>query len=178
MKKLTIYVLCALMTLSLVACGGKNKTQDANGVIGGDPATWRPVEDETTVQPASPFIDCSTLEEAAHIAGFDMTIPETIEGYSTRIIQAIDNEMIQAIYTADENDIMIRKAALKEDISGDYTTYDSEEKITVDDVEITVKGYGETKYLATWINGEFSYSVQVSVGTDMESIMELVHTVK
>ena len=45
-------------------------------------------------------------------------------------------------------------------------------------MEITVKGYGETKYLATWINGEFSYSVQVSVGTDMESIMELVHTVK
>ena len=86
--------------------------------------------------------------------------------------------MIQAIYTADENDIMIRKVALKEDISGDYTTYDSEEKITVDDVEITVKGHGEIKYLATWINGEFSYSVQVSVGTDMESIMELVHTVK
>ena len=86
--------------------------------------------------------------------------------------------MIQAIYTADENDIMIRKAALKEDISGDYTTYDSEEKITVDDVEIIVKGYGETKYLAIWINSEFSYSVQVSVGTDMESIMELIHIVK
>ena len=48
--------------------------------------------------------------------------------------------MIQVIYSADENQILIRKALGTRNISGDYNNYQKEETITVDEMQVTLKG--------------------------------------
>ena len=128
MKKLLAIALCAGMTLSMTACGGKTSdgsvaaqnTTDSNTtttaesteepLIGGDPATWEPALDTETdegenTQIPNPFITCSTLKEASELAGFDFTAPESVDGYSYKEISAIENEMAQITYfNSDELD--------------------------------------------------------------------------
>ena len=129
MKKLLAIALCAGMTLSMTACGGRtadenaaaqNTATDSNTtittesteepLIGGDPATWGPALDTETdegenTQIPNPFITCSTLKEASELAGFDFTAPESVDGYSYKEISAIENEMAQITYfNSDELD--------------------------------------------------------------------------
>ena len=104
MKKLLAIVLCAGMTLSMTACGGRtadenvaaqNTATDSNTttteesteepLIGGDPATWGSALDTETddgenTQIPNPFITCSTLKEASELAGFDFNAPESADG--------------------------------------------------------------------------------------------------
>ena len=89
---------------------------------------------------ANPFVDCQTMEAAAEVAGFEYRTPEQVEVCSENKIQAVDQEMIQVIYSADENQILIRKALGTRNISGDYNNYQKEETITVDEMQVTLKG--------------------------------------
>lgn len=88
---------------------------------------------------ANPFVDCQTMEAAAEVAGFEYRTPEQVEVCSENKIQAVDQEMIQVIYSADENQILIRKAPGTRNISGDYNNYQKEETITVDEMQVTLK---------------------------------------
>ncbi|WP_349768839.1 RNA polymerase sigma factor [Hungatella hominis] len=74
------------------------------------------------------------------MAGFEYRTPEQVEVCSENKIQAVDQEMIQVIYSADENQILIRKALGTRNISGDYNNYQKEETITVDEMQVTLKG--------------------------------------
>ena len=89
---------------------------------------------------ANPFVDCQTMEAAAEVAGFEYRTPEQVDVCSENKIQAVDQEMIQVIYSADENQILIRKAPGTRNISGDYNNYQKEETITVDEMQVTLKG--------------------------------------
>ena len=84
MKKLLAILMSAAIALSIAACGAEKP-------IGGDPA------DKSNVEILSPFADCETLEEAQEKAGFDMTLPETIDGYDSRKISVIEDELISVI---------------------------------------------------------------------------------
>ena len=113
---------------------------------------------------ANPFVDCQTMEAAAEVAGFEFRTPEQVEGISEKKIQAVDQEMIQVIYSADENQILIRKAPGTRNISGDYNNYQKEETITVDERQVTLKGNDGVIALATWSANDYSYSIYVSAG--------------
>lgn len=182
MKKMITLVLCIAMAFSMVACStqsGKTTDTSNEALIGGDPATWGPDEnDDNALQPASPFIDCDTMKKASEMAGFDITVPESIDGYEKREIQAVENTMIQVNYLSDDTDVMIRKGIGQKDISGDYTDYETEKTVTVDDSNVTVKLNGDKAYLATWTNGEHAFAVQAEAGMDMESMTGLIQSVK
>ena len=130
MKKLLALTLCAITIFSMTACGNTSEST------------------EDLVEIPNPFIDCDSLEDAIKIAGFEIRVPDSIDGYSNRFIQAIDQYMIQvfyytsseisddtgnttfsenteitenAAYTEDSRDqILLRKAIGTDDISGDY----------------------------------------------------------
>ena len=76
MKKLITMILCVLTVCSLAACGSKSASNGNNEI-------------------PNPFIDCNTLEDAAKIAGFDITVPDAIDEYTDRTIQAVDKDLIQ-----------------------------------------------------------------------------------
>ena len=136
------------------------------------------------MQIANPFVDCESLDAAAEIAGFDFTVPETVEGYPDRMIQAIANDLIQVFCTtgdmaqSDTEYILLRKGVGTEDISGDYNEYASVTEEDVNGRTVTLKGDGEQVYLATWTDGGYSYSVSVSDGAELDTVLALVNALK
>lgn len=173
-------------------------------MIGGDPATWGPADDTEpgegeNVQIPNPFITCSTLKEASDLAGFDFTAPTSTDGYSYEEISAIENEMAQITYfNADEldgltdeelneidwekvdfssHDLVIRKAAGDENISGDYNEYPEIYNVTVDDKEVTMKGEDGNVRVATWNIDGYSYAIIASDAVTSDYVINLIHNV-
>ena len=155
-----------------------NLTNEEAAQYGVEPAT------SETVQIANPFVDCDSFEAAATVAGFAITAPETVEAYPNRMIQAVADNMIQVFYTtgdlADERTehILVRKAVGSEDVSGDYNDYASVTEQDINGTTVTLKGDGKLIYLAVWTDGDFSYSVAVSNGTDLDTMLKLANTLE
>lgn len=136
------------------------------------------------VQIANPFVDCDDFDVAAELAGFAISVPETVDGYPLRLIQAVDGDMIQVFYAtgdlADEaaQRVLLRKAVGSEDVSGDYNEYAEVFEQDVGGRTVTFKGDGSLVYLAVWTDGSYSYSVSVSDGADLDAILALVNGLK
>ena len=79
MKKEMMAILAAGLMFAVAACGEKAGDVNERTDI---------IEDQ--VQIPNPFVDCETMEEAGKLAGFSLTAPESIDGYSDRIIQAVE----------------------------------------------------------------------------------------
>ena len=141
------------------------------------------VETEPLTQIPNPFIDCDTLDDAAKIAEFPVTLP-SIDGYPGRWIQAIKNEMIQVCDYSGEyaeegsESVLFRKGVGAEDISGDYNVYDAETEHDVNGKTVTLKGDGKLVYLAIWTDGGYSYSISASAGMDANAMLALVNGLK
>lgn len=180
MKKLFVTALCAILVISLAACGkqaamkgGASRTDETrtNEGLGGN-----------SVQIPNPFVDCTTLEDAQELAGFNMTVPGKMpEGYSESAIRVIKNKMIEVIYTNGDQEICIRKGTGSEDISGDYSEYGETNTVSVDDVQVTMKGNDGKVNVATWVDGEYTFAITVNPGgTGMDSaiISEMVNSIQ
>ena len=178
MKKMMTLTICAVVALSITACassGAAAKTPITETTAITKSTTPMNTSPDTMI--ANPFVDCQTMEAAAEVAGFEFRTPEQVEGISEKKIQAVDQEMIQVIYSADENQILIRKAPRTRNISGDYNNYQKEETITVDEMQVTLKGNDGVIALATWSANDYSYSIYVSAGMAQDSIVSLVQAI-
>lgn len=115
MKKLIALTLCTITAFSITTCGNTSTTAHADtdtssitSVINDPvnpidssettadtvttPSTLSSDSTESTedlVEIPNPFIDCDSLEDAKKIAGFEIRVPDAIDGYSDRFIQAI-----------------------------------------------------------------------------------------
>ena len=169
-----------------------------SGLLGTDSRTWSSQND--SVEIPNPFTDCTTLEEAAALSGFSLIAPEKIEGYSQKTITVIENEMIQILYhNADEysdlsdeelneidwekagfmpDNVLIRKAISDEDISGDYNEYENTKTVSVNDLQVTLRGNGERVNVATWKDGEYAYAISTGTDISSEKMLELISAVK
>ncbi len=150
---------------------------------------------EDQVQIPNPFVDCETMEEASKLAGFSLTAPESIDGYSDRIIQAIEGELVQVIFTRNQcieledleepaaelentdfksHDLTIRKGTGMDDISGDYSEYPEVETVTVDDKTVTLKEKDGLVHTAIWNTDGYSYAVYAADGVSADVMTALV----
>lgn len=149
-------------------------------------APSEPARGDVIIGMPNPFITSKTLEEASALVGFSMELPaeDKIPAWVTTTVyktSTVDTKLLEVIYAADDTfakEIRIRKAISdKEDISGDYTDYEKEETVILEDKTISAKSNGGKLYLATWEEGEFSYSVRFSDGvtaTELEEFVELI----
>ena len=198
-KKWMALVLCAVLALSLVACGtsGNNTqndttddtsnsttddtTNDTGSTNSGatDTDTSTDTADGST-EIANPYVDCETLEEAGELAGFDISVPDEIDGgYTQGTIQAVENEMIQVIYTTEAGEeITLRKGTGTEDISGDSTAYAEENTLDVDGTSVTARGDGGLVYAAAWTDGTYTYAITASAGLESDSVSALVPSIQ
>lgn len=174
-KKVTLMILCAAAMLSMAACGDKEEKS-----IGAETAGQTVVENEEKIptdgattttteeilvgdntQIPNPFTDCDTLADAAVLAGFDIIVPDSVDGYEERAITAMENDMIQVLYLHGDDQICVRKAAGEEECSGDYNVYSEEKTVTAGDREITLRGNNGKVMVAVWTEGGYSYSIGV-----------------
>ena len=183
MKKLIVTLLAAMLLLSLCACAGKETKETAAPET--EPGTEARTEtaaapeDETHmglggVQIANPFVDYDTLEEAAAQTGFELTVPETVEGYPERMIQVMDGAMLQVIWLNGEDRLFVRKAAGSEDVSGDYNVYSDVRTLTVGEREVTLQGEAGAYSLATWQANGYSYAVMADDPMSAEALTALI----
>ena len=198
-KKWLALVLCAVLALSLVACGtsGNNTqndttddtsnsttddtTNDTGSTNSGatDTDTSTDTADGST-EIANPYVDCETLEEAGELAGFDISVPNEIDGgYTQGTIQAVENEMIQVIYTTEAGEeITLRKGTGTEDISGDYNEYAEENTLDVDGTSVTARGSDGLVYAAAWTDGTYTYAITASAGLESDAVTALVPSIQ
>lgn len=123
---------------------------------------------EAFAAPASPYIPCADMDEAAKLAGFSMTVPGTPDR-----IEAWAGEMLQVFYDGEQATLCIRKAPGREDISGDYNVYPQVE--TVDG--ITLKGENGSVRLALWTADGYTYAVSLAQGATRREVLALVHEI-
>lgn len=180
MKKNFIIALSTALALSLVACGGKQITSEKNTAI--ETTENETASAEGKVEIPNPFVEYDTLEEAVEAVGFDITVPDAIDGYPEKIVRALvrdDFKMIEVIYQNEEgNEIRIRKAPGSDDISGDYNEYEQSSQMMLGEREVITKGNGETVSLATWTNDDFTYSVTVSDAMTDEALSNLIISIR
>lgn len=187
MKKFAAVMLAAALVTAASGCDGEKKiyvpetTENEEILIGGDPATWGPDGGEgENVQIPNPWQEYQTLEEAAAAAGFDLTAPESIDGYSEKNISVLSGaeSILDITFRNDSEQICIRKAAGAEDISGDYNVYDKTETVSVGELEVTEKGNGGSVNLALWNDGGYTYSLYISAGASADETAKLISEIR
>lgn len=164
MKKLLAILMSAAIALSIAACGAEKP-------IGGDPA------DKSNVEILSPFADCETLEEAQEKAGFDMTLPETIDGYDSRKISVIEDELISVIFiNGEDGQICFRKGIGEQDVSGNFTECAESEQVDMSGTTVTLKGGDGKVNLAVWTKDGYAYSISSTDGLNKVTMTDLFMT--
>lgn len=144
-------------------------------------------EDDEIIGMPSPIIDYDALKEAEDAVGFEITLPEALDGYSESVISTISDDTIQVIYSNDDGrEITIRKAEGTADISGDYNVYTEECAATVNGDVVTISGNDGKYNVATWTANDFTYSIYTSdmlssqypsEGISMDEMIEIVRSV-
>ena len=171
MNKIIRICLVFMLAMSIAACGKKETAAEQN-------------DSQSETQIPNPWTDCGTLEEAAQIAGFEMTVPDTIDGYPNTMIQAMDKTMIQVFYSdkaigeEDCKTVLIRKGLGEEDISGDYNEYTENTTAVMNGVEVSLRGGGGLVHTAAWMQDGYSYSIAADDGMSAEQIEKLVEIIK
>ena len=166
MKKLIVISLVLIMIVFTAACGAGSEEEEGNTQI------------------PNPFIDAADLTEAAEIAGFDITVPDRIEGYPEILIQAIKDEMIQVSFyegePGDDNykEVLIRKATGSDDISGDYNEYSENETAAIAGLDVSLRGEEGMIKVASWTQDGFAYAIDSSEGLTREEIEKFIELVK
>ena len=131
--------------------------------------------EETGTQIPNPYVDYETLEEACEAAGVSLRLPDSIEGYERIDYQAIDGQTVNVIYTAaDGSMLLIRKAKGSEDISGDYNEYEHNSEQTINDIDVQVRGDGDTLSAAVWYDNGEAYSMTVDRPMEKDRGLELL----
>ena len=116
----------------------------------------QPVTDYGRIQPQAPELEVLPF------------VPQQVS-YS------LIGDLAQVQYRAGEDTVTCRKAPGQADISGDYQTYAQTEILEIGGIPVTVRGDGGLISLATWTDGDFSFSLASSqplapdVWTDMLS---------
>ena len=129
------------------------------------------------VQIPNPFENYETLDEAAKAAGFNMTAPDAVDGYTEKSIQVMSGEMIQVLFYDGNSMLHICKAAGNEDISGDYNVYAENRIITVNDHSVTMAGNDGMINLAKWKSNGYTYAAMSDKAMSIEAMTALVSQV-
>ena len=165
----------ALMALPLAACGGKASQEEEPQQT--QEASPQAEESEKSTGVANPFVDCSSAYDAAQVAGFEVTFPESVPGYATRMYQAVEDQLVQCFYGNEGDDarVLIRKGKGVENISGDYNEYAVTETVTIGDVTVEERGDGTLIHVATWSRDGYDYAIDADNGLDAATIEHLVN---
>ncbi len=108
---------------------------------------------------ANPYVEVSSLSEAAKGAGFEMEAPDSIDGYQISNISFIQNELIQVIYTEGESQLYLRKGKGLLDIAGDYNHYLYEEDMLMDSTVVLLKSGDDGIHCVNWYSDRNSFSI-------------------
>jgi len=173
MKKAILITILAAMGMTFTAC----QNADAAAVTTDDTASANvnvgDAEGEN-VQIPNPFAECDTVEEAEDLCGMKISVPDSIDGYSEKSISVMDKQMIQVMFTNDNDDMTFRKAFGSDDISGDYNNYSEKLTENIDGTDVEIRGNDGLYCGAVWQKDGYAYSVFSRNGISKEDMLHYV----
>lgn len=184
-RKVSVTALGLMLAIgALTACGGKQAESPAESQTAASAEITQAAEStaaatDGTEQTANPWIDVRDLKEALKETGVELKVPEKIGDFHLSHVQAIqDGGIVQVFYgsLADqtETQALLRKAKSMEDISGDYTVYPEDRRVSDSEGEVRLRGQDGRVYLATWQRGDYAYSLSLAQGMEEAKIMEVI----
>ena len=184
-RKVSVTALGLMLAIgALTACGGKQAESPAESQTTASAeitqvAASTAAATDGTAQAANPWIDVRDLKEALKETGVELKAPEEIGDFHLSHVQAIqDGGIVQVFYgsLADqtETQALLRKAKSMEDISGDYTVYPEEHRVSDSEGDVRLRGQDGRVYLATWQRGDYAYSLSLAQGMEEAKVMEVI----
>ena len=141
-KHTTLLACSALLAVSLAACS-QPVASDAASTAGS--ASSSATSD--TAQIPNPWTGCTTLADAAALTGYDFTVPDSV--------------LTEVQYSSGNARLCLRKAPGSDDISGDFNQYAESNAVDVDGRSVTLQGNDGQVQLATWLDGDYTYSIGI-----------------
>ncbi len=145
-----------------------------SGIVTHDSSSPDKQENDLT-QAVNGIEECASLDELAAKVNFTVTelkeLPFTTEQIS---YLSFWNTLAEIDYDGSDNSITFRTSKEKEDNSGDYNVYETNETVTINGISVTLKGNNQTYSLAIWQNGEYSYSISLKKGISKEDLTTLL----
>ena len=184
-RKVSVTALGLMLAIgALTACGGKQAESQAESQTTASAEITQAAENtaaatDGTEQAANPWIDVRDLKEALKETGVELKAPEKIGDFHLSHVQAIqDGGIVQVFYgsLADqtETQALLRKAKSMEDISGDYTVYPEDRRVSDSEGEVRLRGQDGRVYLATWQRGDYADSLSLAQGMEDARVMEVI----
>lgn len=184
-RKVSVTALGLMLAIgALTACGGKQAESQAESQTTASAEITQAAEStaaatDGTAETANPWIDVRDLKEALKETGVELKAPEEIGDFHLSHVQAIqDGDIVQVFYgsLADqtETQALLRKAKSMEDISGDYTVYPEDRRVSDSEGEVRLRGQDGRVYLATWQRGDYAYSLSLAQGMEEAKVMEVI----
>ena len=184
-RKVSVTALGLMLAIgTLTACGGKQAESPAESQTTASAEVTQAAEStaaatDGTAETANPWIDVRDLKEALKETGVELKAPEEIGDFHLSHVQAIqDGGIVQVFYggVADqtETQALLRKAKSMEDISGDYTVYPEDRRVSDSEGEVRLRGQDGRVYLATWQRGDYAYSLSLAQGMEEAKVMEVI----
>lgn len=138
---------------------GKDNSNDSSPVLGGNPIK-----------------EYKTIKEAEEVVKFKInTIKVLTDKFNIDNICVISEKIIQIEYNNGKDTINFRAGKSADDIIGDYSKYEFEKSLKLNDKYIKVKGHTEGKVnLSLWQMGDISYSLSTPNGIEEETISEMI----
>ncbi len=184
-RKVSVTALGLMLAIgTLTACGGKQAESPAESQTTASAEVTQAAEStaaatDGTAETANPWIDVRDLKEALKETGVELKAPEEIGDFHLSHVQVIqDGGIVQVFYgsLADqtETQALLRKAKSMEDISGDYTVYPEDRRVSDSEGEVRLRGQDGRVYLATWQRGDYAYSLSLAQGMEEAKVMEVI----
>lgn len=172
----TIRFHTATQVLSLAACAavlavGVVALPDHSGLAASSPAASSESEPMLWAGTES-FSSLAALVSATGIDLPELQLPFEVQQTEYTLIFGTLAQ-VEYIGAAGET-LSIRAEQGTEDVSGDYSTYDSEQIITVGSTTVTLKSMENSVQLAIWQKDGISYAISSEPGLTQEQMLELV----
>ena len=190
MKKYLAILISALLLLSMAACGtgdvssassslpeessGSSSVESESSPEESSSPESEETESSESTQIPNPYVDCTSMEDAAETSGFTLELPEALTQKGEPVIQAIEGTLISVSYPDGKGEIIVRKGSGEEDVSGDFNVYEEQSTAEADGTEVTLRGNGGLVNLAIWQRDGFSYSLSFSEGIAADEIVGLI----
>jgi hypothetical protein len=170
-NRLAALLLCVSIGATLAACGNETKSIGASSSV-------QSASESEIADMINPWVDAKDQNDAQEQARFTIQLPSSLPAeYGAPSFQVIPDDMIEAYYVGTgEARLCVRKAVGTEDASGDYREYPESQQVTVDGLDVTMKGDNGVISLATWNDGTNAYSIGIygGVGLSVEEMTQMV----